>query len=107
MKVVKERRQVTFTLTYRDSAGDSYTPTKVIYELIDVKSLNSIISKTEVVPASNVVTVTVSATQNSVVDSTKPYETKLFSFEWYDGSTLLGSEDCYYRVKNSMRIPIA
>lgn len=107
METVNERKQIKVSMTFRDEDGVLYTPTKVTYELIDVKSGSVIISKTEVVPTSSTVIVTITAIQNSSVDSDAPYETKLFSFEWYAGATLLGSEDYYYKVKNLVRIPIA
>ena len=106
MEEVKERKQIRITMVFRNDSGVLEAPTKIAYELLDVSTITTIIPRTEVATSSSTVNVIITASQNSAINSNLAYETKLFSVEWYSGATLIGNEDCFYKVKNMIRIPL-
>lgn len=107
-KPVEENKQIEITLRFKGASGALATPTKFKYRLVDVATLEEIIPNTEITPVTvNPYVIYVTALQNVILNNNFSFETKMLSLEWFSGTTMLGSKQLFYRLKNNMQVPLS
>jgi len=106
MSNVNERCQSTLTCTFRDKDGVLATPTTLKYRIDDILSGTVIKPNTSVSPSTSSYDITITASENSIINTSRIYEERKVSCEWYASTTLIGSADYIYRVINKHKIPL-
>lgn len=106
MSNVNERCQSTLTCTFRDKNGVLATPTTLKYRIDDILSGTVIKPNTTVTPSTSSYDITITATENRIIETSRISEERKVSCEWYSGTTLIGSADYLYRVINKHKIPL-
>ena len=99
MKTHNELSQVTVTSRPRDRNGALFVPTNARYLVDDLKSRNALVAWTSLV-ASKVMTITIPASVNAIIDSTLKFETKVVTVEVDHGLSTAHPDEYLYRVKN-------
>ncbi len=103
MKIVNEKSSAILTLTFEDESENAVTPDSGIYRIDDIDSGTEIKGDTAFTPSSSTHDITLTATENAIIDSTQPYETKLVTVTFVYG-TKQGTGEYQYKVRNLRKI---
>ena len=74
MPEVKEKSQARLKMTFKDFNGTATNPTSPKYRIDDLESGEAILAATVLSPSAGVVTITITAPQNAMVDAALDYE---------------------------------
>ena len=99
MKKFNELSQVTITARAIDKDGDLFTPTNARYRVDDLVSRNALVAWTAIT-ASSSMTITIPASVNAIIDTSKKDEVKVVTVETNYGLDSAHPEEIHYRVKN-------
>ena len=99
MRTFNELSEVTVTARAVDKNGVLFIPTNARYRVDDLVSKNALVAWTSLTPAATM-TITIPATVNAIIDSTKTHEEKVVTVETDAALTTAHTEDYHYRVKN-------
>jgi len=103
MATIDEQCQARLRISFTDVDGAAITPTTLKYKIVDEGSRTTIVPIQSVSPATTYYDVTITADQNRIIRSHKPYELKNVSVEVYSLTTLVCSANYIYRVKTYTR----
>ena len=99
MDEVREKSQAFLTVTFKDKAGTATNPTNPKYRIDDLLSGNAIKTEANLSPSSGVVEITITATENAMVDPTLDFEVHRV--------TVISdevNEEYRYRVRNLAKV---
>ena len=99
MKTFSEKGQVTVTAHPRDRNGALFIPSNARYRIDDLVSRNALVAWTSLTAAKSM-TITIPASVNAIIDSTKKFETKVVTVEVDHGTSSARPDEIFYRVKN-------
>ena len=74
MAEVREKSQARLKMTFKDFDGTATNPTDPKYRIDDLESGDSILVATNLSPTSGVVTITITAAQNAMIDAALDFE---------------------------------
>ena len=74
MAEVRENSQARLKMTFKNFDGTATNPTSPKYRIDDLKSGDSILVATSLSPTSGVVTITITAAQNAMIDAALDFE---------------------------------
>ena len=102
---INENSRAILTLTFKDEAGVAVIPTTFKYRIDDVPSGTEMVSIQTITPSTSIYDLTIVSATNRILNSSKPYEQRRVTVQWYVGATLVGTADYTYKVLNLNRVP--
>ena len=99
MKTFNELSEVTVTARPVDRDGVVFIPTNARYRVDDLKSRKELVAWTSLTAATSM-TITIPASVNEIINSSKKFEVKVVTVETNHGLSSAHPEEYQYRVKN-------
>ena len=106
MQIVSEGNTYIITCTFTDENGLAIVPTAARYRLDDKKSQQEILDWTAFVPTASTHDLTITATQNAIINTDLAKETKILTVEiTYGTDSKLATNEYQYDVVNLKYYP--
>ena len=99
MRTFNEKSQITITARAINKDGVLFTPTNARYRVDDLTSRNELVAWTSLTAATSM-TITLAASVNAIIDSSKKFEVQVLTVETDHGLSSAHPEEYKYRVKN-------
>ena len=99
MRIFNEKSQITITARAINKDGVLFTPTNARYRVDDLTSRKELVAWTSLTAATSM-TITLAASVNAIIDSSKKFEVKVLTVETDHGLSSAHPEEYKYRVKN-------
>jgi hypothetical protein len=102
---VNEKTTFTLQISFYDANGTLTIPTSFKYKLIDVVSGTILTDTTTISPGTATYDLIILSDNNRMLDTTKSFERRRLTVQWYSYATLIGTDQYIYQVKNLNEVP--
>ena len=104
MEIVNEKSTSIVTLTFRDESGALVTPSAGTCQIHDAASGMEIRVETPFTPAGSTHDITITDTENRILDATRNMEERIVTVSFTYGAGKNGNGEYRYGVKNLAKI---
>jgi hypothetical protein len=104
MEIVNEKSTSIVALTFRDEGGALVTPSGGTYRIDDAASGTEIKAETAFTPGGSSHDITISDTENRILDATRNVEERIVTVSFTYGAGKNGNGEYRYGVKNLAKI---
>jgi hypothetical protein len=100
VETIDEKSTAVLRLWFYNQDRVPAVPTEAYWKLHDLSTMTELVARTALSTIDYTIDVYIPAAVNTIINSARNYETKVFTLEWYLGASLQGFKEYQYRVKN-------